>query len=206
MLCFKSTERILMKNKTIKRIVAGFLSAIMVMTSVPEINTLVNDTVTAEAKVNYKKIYRKSGVCQDAISGEYIYINNDDIPELYLFEYNGECYGYLYTIYRGKVCELAEGGDLNISYKKKGNRFYACTHHVGIYGNFNELDKIKNGESYTYLSWDDVNPNTDPMHFYYNNKKISKKAYYSKDKKIMKKIKNWTEAEGNNTLSELGLK
>lgn len=188
-----------MKKTIVKVLTAVVLSAALAVSGVGPVSRQV---VNAQAKLNYKKMYADyitkhgyvsryddllatydDGIKNDARAA-FIYIDGDDIPELYLGrmldDSGAEYEADLFTIYKGKVRSLYSGGHW-IDYKKKGNWF--TDHHTGL----DLYYRIKNGKIIKNLSLARWNVGLVGNYPYeWNGKKISKKKFKAIKKKYFR--------------------
>lgn len=148
---------------------------------------------------NLKKIYP---------NGEFIYINHDNIPELYLEGYCNGAGNCLLTIYNNKVYkyELIQPGDL--SYLKKQNRFLISYGRDDAYGEYvakfskgkiigqaggvfgfnvfgnGDVKLDKEGKIINQYYWNDKSKKGTNLYEYYRNpengRKLTKSAYDKK--------------------------
>lgn len=165
------------KGKMEMKKVLSVLLAIAVLFS-----TILPKTVEAAASKNWKKLYLYY-IKEEALdvlgysSGKLIYINNDNIPELYLQGSTGGLGCRLLWIYNGKIYYYHSpyGG---LKYIKKKNKFYIIgRNQIECYDSFaklekNKITKITEG-TYTVM----ISSDEPICHWYWNKKEVNKMTY-----------------------------
>lgn len=150
----------------------------------------------ANAKTNWKKLYASYIANDDwcksaAYSARLVYINNDNIPEIFI---EGNCAAsgnMLLSIYKGKVCSSYVDGHGGISYVHKKGIVYAYGGHMDNY--YDSMGKLVKGTleysvGGSYGAEDNANVKVDkngyPIYkYYWGEKEVSKKTYNAKLKK-----------------------
>lgn len=122
-----------------KKIISIILSLVLILTVIPAENA---EAATAKS---WKKLYVEYlNNIDNNSDGKLIYINNDNIPELYLQVRDRD---KLLTVYKGKLYEDYVGWYGNFKYMKKKNRVYYGWGKMGIYGD--EVVKLSKGKLVT---------------------------------------------------------
>lgn len=143
------------------------------------------------ATKSWKKLYAEylEKLPEDSFPrGRFLYINNDNIPELFLEGICAAAGNRLLTIYHGKVYEHYISGHGAIMYLEKKNRYYTFGGHMDSY--FDDVGKLSKGKMVsiangTYGAEDNSNvkldENGEPIYrYYWNGKEVTKKAYEKK--------------------------
>ena len=203
-----------MANQRHHRLLTGItamVTALSILASGEAASVPALTPIKAEATVNYKKLYGKylkkhvyTFDDYDVACGSYIYLDNDNIPELYI-EPVSSFTNFLYTIRNGKVKEIKFGGlgTQIVYYKKKTGKFY-------VYGKeddatyISRLCRLSNGKvtRYEEAGWCPFADTGEEASV--NGKTVSKKRYNNEKRKISRKTKNWTKIK-TKSLKSLGL-
>lgn len=147
------------------------------------------------AKKSWKKLYLEylanlsEGTLENVFpEGRFIYINDDNIPELYLKGNDAATGDRLLIIHNGKVHEWLLDGHGSLWYLEKKNRYHTSGGHMDNY--FDSVGKISKGKMQSiasgyYGAKDNSNvkldKNGEPVYLYcWNDKKVTKKTYQKK--------------------------
>lgn len=174
------------KSKKICSLISALIFALAI---VPQYD------VSANASVNYKKLYgeylKKHPIeegwnsVDDMVeewTGAFIYIDNNDVPELIV---NGSSFGAscnLYTVKAGKVKKLntEDGWAGGLTYVKRGSRYYTGGGRTGDY--WETWFSLKKGK--TKVTGRSTHNYIEDNAYTWNGNKVSKSTYKSKVKKI----------------------
>lgn len=191
----------------------------------------------AASKTNWKKLYARHLKTIENLetvypSGEFIYVNKDNIPELYL---KGNCNGagsLMLTIYKNKVYEYELLQPTDFSYLKKQNRFLISTGRdeayceyvakfskgkmIGIAGGVFGFNVFHNGNVktdkkgnlvYQYYWNDKSKRGANPGEYYQNAKngrKVTEKKYKEKiNQRLGKDRKKYKYASSKKTIRQI---
>ena len=186
-----------------KKFISIILSFVLIFTVIPTVNA---EAATAKS---WKKLYAEylnsiNSTDIEYLSGKLIYVNDDNIPELFLASSATYLGDRLLTVYKGKLYEHSMGWYGNFKYLKKKNRVYFGWGHMGYYGD--GVAKLSKGKLVTlgqgtveavdeYGDFE-VDENFDKIgyfRYYWNNKEVTKISYNKKLHKAMgKKWKKYT--------------
>lgn len=178
-----------------------FFCAMPVLLSIVLSLSIVVSPVHA-AKKDWKRLYLEylENMQEDVLKktfpeGKFIYINNDDIPEIFLKGTDAATGNRLLIIYNDKVHEYFLDGHGSLRYLEKKNRYYTSGGHMDTY--FDSVGKLSKGKmdsiaSGYYGAKDNSNvkfdKNGQPIYIYYwNDKKVSKKTYQKKLNSVLGK-------------------
>lgn len=137
------------------------------------------------------KIY-SSGVSDEFgvdLMGSYLYLNNDNVPELYIV--SSDNYQYLLSYSKGKLKVHKWFGitdDIGLKYRKKKNYFEIDLGSPNGMNDSNEIKKLKDDGSCKDLGFS-ATYSDGSSECKWGEKKVSKKTFKSKERKLLKGAK-----------------